>query len=126
MERGRAAPASPYIPAWRNGFCRFGSKPSGGAKIQVQTWSGKRGERFLHIKSIYKGTNFKYKYSTCRGATGQQQFWDVSPVPPGTYGEAGVPRGMGEVGIRPPFPASSPNNLNATLKPDALGGLAGV
>lgn len=45
---------------------------------------------------------------------------------PGTFGEAGVLREMGAVGIRPPIPSPLPQNLNAVLQPGALGGLAGV
>lgn len=83
------------------------------------------GEVLTCKKYIYKGTNFQYKYSTCRGATGHP-FWGVSPEPQGHLGRRVFQEKWKrwELGLRVPVP--SPPSLNAALQPGALGGLAGV
>lgn len=73
-------PSCPMLGFFFFFFFRFGRKPNADGKTQEQTWSG-NGGRFLRINIYtYKGTNFQYIYSTCRGATGQQ-FRGVSPAP---------------------------------------------
>lgn len=86
-------------------------------------WGG--GGSYLQEIYIYKGTNFQYKYSTCRGATGHP-FWGVSPEPQGHLGRRLFRKKWKrwELGLRVPVP--SPQSLNAALQPGALGGLAGV
>lgn len=69
-ERERLLPPRPTSLLGEMGFASLGGSRVGVVKIQVQTWS-RNGGRFLTYKNIERGTNFQYKYSTHRAATGQ-------------------------------------------------------
>jgi hypothetical protein len=70
--------------------------PSGGGKVQIKRGAAARTRgsgSSIYIKYIYiythiyiyiytyKGKKIKCKYSACRGAARQQQFWGVLPAP---------------------------------------------
>lgn len=105
VRRGKAAPASPHVLAWRNGFCRFGRKPSGGGK-NPSTDVEQEWREILHIQKVHTKvqiSNINIAHTeVLLGSSGtshlyRRDFWG-----------GGVLKEMGAVGIRPPLPNPLP------------------